>query len=130
MWLPPEHPLLGAWPATQACALAGNQTRDPLVHSPVLSPLSPTSQGRAISFLRHAVVIGKCRGTIFSTQENSQTCLEKQPLNWMSCKGRCGRVEDREEENHPPPTKWPQHGFWSWKLCLSQAEGCFPLRKS
>ena len=25
VWLPLEHPLLGTWPATQACALIGNQ---------------------------------------------------------------------------------------------------------
>ena len=34
VWLPLMWPLLGTWPATQACALTGNQTRDPLVHSP------------------------------------------------------------------------------------------------
>ena len=37
--------LLGTWPATQANALTGNQTRDPLVHRLTLSPLSHTSQG-------------------------------------------------------------------------------------
>ena len=37
--------LLGTWPATQACALTGNQTGDPLLHSPALNPLSHTSQG-------------------------------------------------------------------------------------
>ena len=34
VWLPLVHPVLGTWPATQACALTGNQTSDPLVHSP------------------------------------------------------------------------------------------------
>ena len=38
-------PLLGTSPATQACALAGNRTDDPLVLRPTLSPLSYTSQG-------------------------------------------------------------------------------------
>ena len=38
-------PLLGAWPATQACALTGNQTSDLSVHRPALNPLSHTSQG-------------------------------------------------------------------------------------
>ena len=32
-------------PATQACALTGNQTGDPLVHRPGLNLLSYTSQG-------------------------------------------------------------------------------------
>ena len=45
MWLPLTHPLLGTWPATQACVLTGNPTRDPLFHRPALNPLSHTSQG-------------------------------------------------------------------------------------
>ena len=28
VWLPLVHPLLGAWPTTQACALTGNPTSD------------------------------------------------------------------------------------------------------
>ena len=43
VWLPPKYPLLGTWPAPQLCALTGNQTGDPLVHRPVLNPLSHTS---------------------------------------------------------------------------------------
>ena len=46
VWLPLAPPPLETWPATQACALTGNQTCDPLLHSLVLSPLSHTSQGR------------------------------------------------------------------------------------
>ena len=52
MWLPLACPPLGTWPATQACILTGNGTRDPLVHRPVLNPLSHTSQPGLISFLR------------------------------------------------------------------------------
>ena len=33
VWLLPMHPLLGTWPATQACALTGNPTGDPLARS-------------------------------------------------------------------------------------------------
>ena len=43
--LPLMCSLLGTWPATQACALTGNRTSDPLVHRPVLNPLSQASQG-------------------------------------------------------------------------------------
>ena len=43
VWLPLMRSLLGTWPATQAWALTGNQTGDPLVRSPVLNPLSHTS---------------------------------------------------------------------------------------
>ena len=47
VWLPLKHPPLGTWPATQACALTGNQTGDPLIRSsPLLSPLSHASQGQ------------------------------------------------------------------------------------
>ena len=52
VWLPFTHPLLGTWPATQACALTGNQTSDPVVYRPVLNPLSYTSQGTKISYTR------------------------------------------------------------------------------
>ena len=45
VWLPVVRPPLGAWPTTQACALTGNQTSDPLIHRPALNPLSHTSQG-------------------------------------------------------------------------------------
>ena len=34
VWLLLTWPLLGTWPATQACALTGNRTGDSLVHSP------------------------------------------------------------------------------------------------
>ena len=45
VWLPLTHHLLGSWPATQACALTGNQTGDLLVRRPALNSLSHTSQG-------------------------------------------------------------------------------------
>ena len=53
VWLPLAYPLLGTWPATQACALTGNLTSNPLVHRPALSPLSHTSQGVTHLFLKH-----------------------------------------------------------------------------
>ena len=43
VWLPLMCPLLGTWPTTQACALNGNPTGNPLVCRPVLNPLSHTS---------------------------------------------------------------------------------------
>ena len=46
VWLPLVHPLLETWCTTQACALTGNRTGDPLVHRPALNPLSHTSQGQ------------------------------------------------------------------------------------
>ena len=38
------------WSATQACALTGNQTRDPLICRPALNPLSHTNQGGSYHF--------------------------------------------------------------------------------
>ena len=43
--LPLVCPLLGTWPTTQACALTGNWTGNPLVCRSALNPLSHTSQG-------------------------------------------------------------------------------------
>ena len=47
VWLPLPCPQLGTWPATQACALTGNQTVNPLVCRPAFNPLSCSSQGRS-----------------------------------------------------------------------------------
>ena len=61
-----SHPLVGTWPATQACALTGNRTSDPLVHRWALSPLSHTSQ----SFFFPAGFYGqKLWGLIFQALE-------------------------------------------------------------
>ena len=40
-----SHMPLLTWPETQACALTGNRTSEPLVSRLALSPLSYTSQG-------------------------------------------------------------------------------------
>ena len=48
--LPLARPLLGTWPATQACALTGNPTGDLLVHKPAPNPLSHTSQAKVVFF--------------------------------------------------------------------------------
>ena len=50
VWLPLEWPLLETLPTTQACALIGNRTGNPLVSRLVLNPLSHTSQGQCIYF--------------------------------------------------------------------------------
>ena len=41
-----EHPLLGTWPATQACALTGNRTSDLSVHKSTLNPHQPVLSRR------------------------------------------------------------------------------------
>ena len=57
VWWPLAHTLLGTWPATQACALTGNQTSDPLVCRPMLNSLSYVSQGLMVSFNEHNFLI-------------------------------------------------------------------------
>ena len=54
------RPLLGTLPTTQACALTGNRTSDPLVYRLALSPLSHTSQGMEIIFRKQ---LGQCKTT-------------------------------------------------------------------
>ena len=50
-WLPPVHHQLGPGTTTQACALTGNQTGDPLVCRLALNPLSQASQGSTQEFI-------------------------------------------------------------------------------
>ena len=45
------HPQAGTWPATQACALTGNPTSNPVARRLVLKTLSHTSQG-SVSFIK------------------------------------------------------------------------------
>ena len=52
VWLPLARPPLGTWPTTQARALTGNRTSDPLVRRPALNPLSHTTRGRHLSLWR------------------------------------------------------------------------------
>ena len=49
VWLPLMCPQPGTCPATQPCALTGNQTGELLVRRPALNPLSNTSQGGFLS---------------------------------------------------------------------------------
>ena len=50
VWLPLTRPLLGTWPATQACALTGIRTHDPLVRKSALNLPTPA---RAYFSSRH-----------------------------------------------------------------------------
>ena len=50
VWLPLTCPILGTSPATQACTLIRNQTRNPLILRPALNPLSYTRQGDKLVF--------------------------------------------------------------------------------
>ena len=57
-WLPLACPQWGTWPATQACALKGNQISNLLVHRPALHPLNHTSQGHGqLLYLKYFYII-------------------------------------------------------------------------
>ena len=69
--LPLTHPQLGTWPATQACALTGNQSGDLLVPRLAHNPLSHTSQGSSPTILNDSLAgysrLG-CRSLFFITE--------------------------------------------------------------
>ena len=73
VWLTLTLTLLGTWPATQASALTGNWTGDPLVHRPALSPLSYTSQGPDV----FSCLFMSC---LFPTQPSTTLLLRKAAL--------------------------------------------------
>ena len=52
VWLPLTRPLLGTWPTTQAVAVTGNRTGNPLVHWLAPNPLSHTSQDYILYFFK------------------------------------------------------------------------------
>ena len=48
VWLPLMHPLLGTWPATQACALIGNMNRQPFALQSGAQSTEPHQPGHNI----------------------------------------------------------------------------------
>ena len=69
VWLPLEHPLLGTWPATRACALTGNWSGDPLVRRSALNALSHTSQGKMwyIYIIKYHLIITRNEVLLYDT---------------------------------------------------------------
>ena len=52
MWLSLARPLVGTWPATQACALTGNRTRERVSQASAHSAGPRTSQGYMVIIYR------------------------------------------------------------------------------
>ena len=77
MWLPLICPLLGTWSTTQACALTGNRTGDPLVRRLALSPLSHTSQDSHPYF--------KCQWPIMSSSWPGTSYVTSYPAPPLMC---------------------------------------------
>ena len=118
VWLTLMRPLLGAWPATQACALSGNRTGDLLVRRPVLNPLSHSSQGwgRVIPLRKRVMVIGSPLGlVIVRGHQYSEPRQTGAKVNQGQCRALRGLH----------PSGW--RGACACVPCLV-CDGCFPSR--
>ena len=81
VWSPVVHPLLGTWPTTQAYALTGNRTSNPLVHRPAPNPLSHTNQGpNNILFLKYFLNLFLERGEGKEKERERSVCGFARPL--------------------------------------------------
>ena len=79
--LPLTHLQMGPWPATQACALAGNRTSKLLVCRLGLNPLSHTSQGVSAVLFCFFKILFICR-------EREKRKKEKERISIFSCLSR------------------------------------------
>ena len=95
MWLPLTRPPLGTWPATQACALTGNQTSDLLVLRPVLNPLSHTSQGTIIFLVLPLVIPLKKKPKILFILERCEGREEERERNICQLPLACAPTGDQ-----------------------------------
>ena len=87
--LPLECPPLRTQPATQACALTGDRTGDPLIHWVAFNPLSYTSQGY-VSF-KLLFITYENADVIYS--EDHGTSLPYVVL--IQCFSKCGTSEQQ-----------------------------------
>ena len=71
-WLPLTHPLLGTWRTTQACALTGNWTCDPLVLRRALNPLSHNQSGWFFEFYKKIVNVYYTPMTVISLKARTK----------------------------------------------------------
>ena len=81
VWLSLVYPLLGAWPATQACALTGNWTSDPSVRRLVFNPLSHTNQGTHNILINYVVTTGSITYTN-SWRTNNWPLVSTHLIRW------------------------------------------------
>ena len=120
VWLPLTCPILQTWPTAQACTMTGNQTHDPLVHSPVLNPLSHTSQGKFSFFLVFTYKQYHTAGVPnvpAADWYQSAACWE--PGSTAGGKLECNALES--SRHHP-------HHSRGWKNCLPQNQSLAPKR--
>ena len=75
MWLPLTSSHLGTWLASQACALTGNWTDDPLVRRPAPNPLSYTIQGWCLQFQPALGLV--CISSLFHKTQTYFLCVKE-----------------------------------------------------
>ena len=89
VWLPLACPLLGTWPATQACSLTGNQTSNHLGCRPAPNPLSHTSQDRTLQFLRFWWSPRPSRGPFHCVWSKvTESAISSRKSRFMPCASR------------------------------------------
>ena len=93
VWLPLMWPPLGTWPATQACALTGNRTGYPLVHSPhSVHWATPTRAGILILLMQGNLkifLVGYCCGGCCNSCPRKK-CFPKSGALTRANTTRCG----------------------------------------
>ena len=78
-------PLQGTWTATQACALTGKRTRDPLVHRLALNPLSHTSQGIKVYLIEEIISSYRATQKAICCRQHTVRGPLAIPLCWNFC---------------------------------------------
>ena len=94
VWLPLMCPLLGTWPTTQARALTGNRTGNPLVLRPALNPLSHPSHGSDKIDFRAKGIIKNKEGCFIMTKGSSHQ-EEITFLNVYACNKRVSKYMEQ-----------------------------------
>ena len=87
------------WPATQACALIGNQTSDPLVLRTALSPLShmPHQTGLFIQIFIEDLM---CSRHCFFCARDTAESIVKSLLSWIIVYGLIRKMFNGESWAH------------------------------
>ena len=97
VWLPLMRPLLGTWPATQACALTGSRSSNPLILRPALNPLSHASQGSIwIYDARFSLSFKVLPKSSFQTSPVALMSMVLLYLQYSDCKNKNKKMEQRE----------------------------------
>ena len=101
-----EHPLLGIWPATQACALTGNRTSYISVRTLAFCPLSHTSQGGWKVF-KHVFVFASFPSEHTEVKQRLQAASMNSPSHKLQRSVFLGLRRPRSARNAPTSSPGP-----------------------